>query len=345
MHKLMTLANAAALILLSASAYAADTSDSPARKQWHQSIQAGYQTLATEANRFHTAAHDYCKSPGPDARAVAEQAWIDAFLAWQKVRFVDFGPIENNNLAWQFQFWPDPKNLIARKAAFLLESTEPVSPEVIARSGVAVQGFPMAEYLLYDEPLNASEDALPAPKTCDLLSAVAKHIATNSKQLSNQWQSFRKHYLTTNPYRDTTIRSAMTALEILEQRRLAQPMGMRGNDKRSAYAADAWRSGTSLMTTEATLQGLGQHFLPGLTLLLKNSNRPELAQRIERQFDEVLENFPGLHSPMVTLLSESDAFSRLQNFYVDVSQLTTLVNDQAAVELGVVRGFNSSDGD
>jgi len=30
---------------------------------------------------------------------------------------------------------------------------------------------------------------------------------------------------------------------------------------------------------------------------------------------------------------------------VDVSQLTTLVNDQAAVAIGVVRGFNSSDGD
>jgi predicted lipoprotein len=33
------------------------------------------------------------------------------------------------------------------------------------------------------------------------------------------------------------------------------------------------------------------------------------------------------------------------SFYVDVSQLTTLINDQAAVELGVIRGFNSSDGD
>jgi len=43
---------------------------------------------------------------------------------------------------------------------------------------------------------------------------------------------------------------------------------------------------------------------------------------------------------------DSDDRNRvLQGLYVDVSQLSTLINDEAAVALGVVRGFNSSDGD
>ena len=217
----------AALILVPTAGMAASQTEtnSNATQQWHQGILAGYQSLAAEAGDLSVAAADYCSAPEQASREPLEQAWLDAFLAWQRVRYVDFGPVENDNLAWQFQFWPDPKNLIARKASYLLNSEDPISGEFIAESGVAVQGFPMLEYLLYDEPLNASDNALPAEKTCGLLRAVAGHIETNSQQLSDQWQAFREDYLATEQYRDTTIRAGMAALEILEDRRLAQPMG------------------------------------------------------------------------------------------------------------------------
>ena len=47
---------------------------------------------------------------------------------------------------------------------------------------------------------------------------------------------------------------------------------------------------------------------------------------------------------MAPLLA-NDRFGELQGLYADLSQLTSLVNDQAGTALGVVRGFNSSDGD
>ena len=316
-----------------------------ARQQWHQAIQAGYQSLADNAQALTTAANSYCQSPTPDTRADLEQQWLEGFLAWQRVRFVDFGPVENNNLAWQFQFWPDPKNLIARKAGYLLGASDPITTDLIDQSGVAVQGFPMLEYLLFDQQINTGDRALPADRACELLTGVARHIEANSQQLNSDWQAFKAHYLETEQYQDTTIRAGMTALEILEERRLAQPMGLRGNTKRNAYIADAWRSGRSLMTVEATIEGLKDHFLPGLNHLLEASGEEALAGRIGKQFEEVQENFPDLHMPMATLLADDARFGALQGLYVDISQLTTLVNDQAAVALGVVRGFNSSDGD
>lgn len=347
MQKMTKAVGISALILapIASMADGQPEANSSAKEQWHQGILAGYQSQAAQADNLSSAAEDYCSAPEQGSREALEHAWLDAFLAWQRVRYVDFGPVENDNLAWQFQFWPDPKNLIARKASYLLNSKDPISGEVIAESGVAVQGFPMLEYLLYDEPLNTSDDALPSKRTCDLLIAVAGHIRVNSKQLSDQWEAFREPYLATEQYRDTTIRAGMAGLEILEERRLAQPMGLRGNGKRSVYAADAWRSGSSLKTIEATIHGLEQSFLPGLTRLLKESDQPELGPRIENQFEDVLEHFPELRRPLTELLSGDSAFSLLQGFYVDLSQLTTLVNDQAAVELGVIRGFNSSDGD
>ncbi|MCK7546207.1 imelysin family protein [Marinobacter bryozoorum] len=332
------------LVATSPFAWASDA-DTEARQQWHEGIATGYQSLTTETSELAESARDYCVESAEDSRARLEAAWLDAFLAWQRVRFVDFGPVENNNLSWQFQFWPDPKNLIARKAAYLIGNDEAITPQVVSQSGVAVQGFPMMEYLLFDQQLNAGDNALPSARTCELLTNVAGHVKSNSGELMAGWLAFGPHYLETAQYFDTTIRAGMATLEILEERRLAQPMGLRGNGKRNPYITDAWRSGNTLMTIEATVDGLRQFFLPGLATLLEAKSEPDLAERIRKQFSEVQQNFPGAHLPMATALNEEDQFRVLQSLYVDISQLTTLVNDQAAVALGVVRGFNSSDGD
>ncbi len=335
---------ASALLVCTTAALGA-TADTQARDHWHGAIQNGYESLATETEQLASATAGYCNAPTSGSRPALNDAWLDAFLAWQQVRFVDFGPVENNNLSWQFQFWPDPKNLVARKARYLLDTEAPVNADVINQSGVAVQGFPMAEYLLFDEQLNSGENALPAAKNCEVLSAVTRHMARNARGLADSWASFKQHYLDTGPYSDTTVKAGMTALEILEERRLAQPMGLRGNGKRNPYITDAWRSGKSLMAVEATVAGLEKFYLPGLTTLLKAAGEAELADRIQRQFEKVADNFPEAHVAMTTLMGSDDQFRILQGLYVDVSQLSTLVNDEAAVALGVVRGFNSSDGD
>jgi len=323
----------------------ADDQGTDYRKQWHSDISTGYQTLAAQSQALKDQAETYCKAPSSEGLKQTRKAWLDAFLAWQEVRFVDFGPVEQGNRAWQFQFWPDPKNLTARKASYLLKDSAPVTAEKISESGVAVQGFPMAEYLLYDQTFSAGSNALPADRTCSLLVAVTRHIADNGANLANDWKGFESNYVGNQQYTDTTIRAAMAGLEILEERRLAAPMGLRGNGKRSVYNADAWRSGTSLIAAEASVRGLKNYFLPAFSSLLHDRKQSGLAQDIEQQFDEVLANFPELDRPMAPLLADDNAFRSLQSLYIDITQLTALVNDRAAVELGIVRGFNSSDGD
>ncbi|RBW48414.1 imelysin family protein [Marinobacter sp. F3R11] len=323
----------------------ADDQAADYRKQWHSDIYTGYQNLATQSKTLTNQAETYCQTPSPEGLRQTKQAWLDAFLAWQEVRFVDFGPVELGNRAWQFQFWPDPKNLVARKASYLLKDDAPLTPELISQSGVAVQGFPMVEFILYDQTFNTSDRALPADHTCKLLVAVTNHIADNSENLARDWNDFQSNYSGNAQYTETTIKAAMAGLEILEERRLAAPMGLRGNGKRSVYNADAWRSGTSLIAAEASVRGLKHYFLPAFSRLLNDRKLPELARNIEQQFDEVLANFPELDQPMAPLLVDDNAFRSLQSLYIDITQLTALVNDEAAVELGIVRGFNSSDGD
>ncbi len=335
----------AASPLMAADASGADYQTADYRKQWHSDIYTGYQNLATQSQVLANQATTYCQATSAEGLEQTKQAWLDAFLAWQQVRFVDFGPVEQGNRAWQFQFWPDPKNLVARKASYLLKDDAPITPAKISESGVAVQGFPMAEYLLYDQAFSTGKRALPADRTCKLLIAVTNHIADNGETLANDWNGFRGNYVDNEQYTDTTIRAAMAGLEILEERRLAGPMGLRGNGKRSVYSADAWRSEASLIAADASVQGLKQHFLPAFSRLLKGREQTDLAESIVQQFDEVLANFPELDRPMAPLLADDKAFRSLQSLYIDLTQLTALVNNRAAVELGVMRGFNSSDGD
>lgn len=338
---------ATALTLCLASGVAAAPADpgAEARTLWHQSIASGYQLLARHTQTLTQSARAYCDAPSASARETLEQAWLDGFLAWQQVRFVDFGPVEQDNRAWQFQFWPDAKNLVGRKAGYLLGSDTPLDGETLSGYGVAVQGFPMVEYLLFDEGLNSSDRALPGTRACTLLTGVSSHIAATARDLSDDWQAFREDYTGNELYTDTSIRSAMNALEVLEDRRLAAPMGLRGNGSRSPYRAEAWRSGKSLAAVQASMTGLQQYFLPAFSGLLEARGQSPLAADINAQTDEVLAHFPALDTPMAGLLTDDSKFRALQGLYVDVSQLVVQVNDQAAVALGVVRGFNSSDGD
>ncbi|PFG09611.1 imelysin family protein [Marinobacter sp. LV10MA510-1] len=211
-----------------------------------------------------------------------------------------------------------------------------------AESGTAVEQQTRAGW---HQAIGRGYQALPVKASCQLLVQVATHVVDNSQQLVADWSEFKPHYLATDNYTHATIRAAMTALEVAEERRLATPMGLRGNGKRSAYAADAWRSGSSLASIGASVDGLQQYFLPGLEKLLTNQGDSDLAERIHKQFGEVQEHFPAMDLALAPLLEDDNAFRSLQGLYVDLSQLTTLVNGEAATSLGVIRGFNSSDGD
>jgi predicted lipoprotein len=47
----------------------------------------------------------------------------------------------------------------------------------------------------------------------------------------------------------------------------------------------------------------------------------------------------------VSSLDDAEAFRGLQSLYLIISQLRHLLGNEIAAELGLVRGFNSSDGD
>lgn len=323
------------------------------RAIWHQDIGSLYQQLVDTSTRLHEATQAHCASDGSTENTANSSTenlqahWLDAYRAWQAVRFVDFGPIELESRAWQLQFWPDDKNLVGtRMAARLREEAAPTAQK-IAQAGVAEKGFPALEYLFYDDAM--SNAALDQPVACGLAEAVSAHIQKLSTQLATDWQDFGPHYLATDSDSEATVHGAMQLLDIMEDKRLGKPLGMMGSPA-NAYRAEAWRSDASVALLEASLAGLKDGFLPGLRAYAAaqgapDANHTDLLEAFDTQLDHTLAQAGALEDGIASGLENANSQQALGSLYLNVAQLRELLNRQIAAELGIVRGFNSSDGD
>ena len=314
------------------------------REAWHGALTEGYAALAISTANLDQAATTYCATPSAEQREALESAWFSAFDSWQAVRFVDFGPIEQDNLSWQFQFWPDAKNTVARKVNLWLGGEQAIGIDQLRADSVAVKGFPALEYLLFD-PQAAKTQPLPEKRACELVTAISSLLQHNAAHLQEQWQAFRPHYLGTEQFQNTTVLAAMHGLDILRNKRLAAPMGLEGKPRRNPYIADAWRSEHSLAGIRASLVGLQQYFLPGLRELMVDAEGSELVERLDQQLTATIARLEQQPADMQTLLANDDGYRTLQLIFIEIDKLNQLLSGNIASQQGIIRGFNSSDGD
>ncbi|MGO1625885.1 MAG: imelysin family protein [Halomonadaceae bacterium] len=351
-HRTARTGLAAALLLAAGTASAAPPSDETShtksaagptpREQWHEAAAQQYATLADAAETLEQSTAGYCATPSTDARARLKADWLAAYHDWQAVRYIQFGPIEQQSRGWQLQFWPDAKNLVGRKVKTRLKADAPPTLENVKQAGVALQGFPALEYLLYDDAMEST--ALDSANACALAQAIGTNLAGVTRALENDWQAFEQHFETTDSYTHTLLQSAIQSVELLEEKRLANPLGLAGKPA-NGYRAEAWRSGQSVALMQASLEGLDRGLMPGLTTLLNKRGHAELAQSVREQLDITLERVAKLPAGLAPALDDDAAFADLQGFYVQVSQLRQLLARNVAAAAGLRRGFNSSDGD
>lgn len=313
------------------------------RQRWHSDIGELYNALADHSASLKQASTAYCAAPDDERRQRFDQQWLEAYQAWQAARLVDFGPIEIDSRAWQLQFWPDRKNLVGSRMAARLRQTSPlITQQDIDAAGVAEQGFPALEYLLHDEAM--MDVKLSAAQPCALLQAISGHIADTSSVLAEDWDSFGEHYLATDSYTAATLHGAMQLLDTMEDKRLGTPLGMMGSPA-NHYLAEAWRSDASVALISASLHGLQQGFAPGLRQLLEAQQQSVLADAFDAQLADTIDEAQSQNTGIASGLTDNVSRARLATLYLEVAQLRELLNQQVASRLGIVRGFNSSDGD
>lgn len=318
-------------------------------------ILPAYSSWAEADQKLAASGQAFCagKQDLPQAR----EAFLAAQSAWAGLQTALVGPITEGNRAWQVQFWPDKKNLVARQVQGLLKKYPQLSAAELEKSSVVVQGLTAYEYILYDESIDLT-DAQQKDRYCPLISAIGKHQQKLSAEILADWQAkdgvasqFKEfpnqRYAEAPEALADILRSQVTAIDVLKKK-LGTPLGRQSKGQPQPYQAEAWRSNASLANIAATLasaerlwHGANQD---GMQSLL-GSDQDALKKRIDAAYLDTRQRLAALQRPLSELLKEEDGRAVLNEFYDSLNVLHRLHEGELARTLGIQLGFNANDGD
>ncbi|MBD1558327.1 iron-regulated protein A [Vibrio sp. S9_S30] len=282
----------------------------------------------------------YCHSDEVKEEAL-KSVWRNTMISWMALQGQERGPESALNESWNMQFWPDKKNTTGRKMSALVKSNQVWTADQIAQKSVAVQGLGAIEWLLYDSASPISTDKA---KTCQSGLGISENIAHRAQVIAqawedNPWQSFDE-----TKWNSEYLNLLSNQLEY-SMKKLSRPLAKIGNPR--PYFSESWRSQTSLSNLKANVKALQSLYLAlgnGLDRQLRIRGREALADSIVDQFDLILDTWPADASLFARLKSKEGYRNTLAQ-YNKLAYLKYLIHEEVAVELGVVVGFNATDGD
>lgn len=318
-------------------------------------ILPAYSSWAEADQKLATSGAAFCA--GTQELAQAREAFVAAQSAWAGLQTVLVGPMSEGNRAWQVQFWPDKKNLVARQVESLLKQKPQLTSADLEKSSVVTQGLTAYEYMLFDPSIDLT-DAQQKTRYCPLLTAVGEHQKTLSADVLANWQAKdgiasqlkafpNERYAEAPEALADLLRTQITAIDVLKKK-LGAPLGRQSKGLPQPFQAEAWRSDTSLANVAATLASAERIWhgadQDGVQSLL-GSDQDALKKRIDAAYLDTRQRLAALQRPLTELLKEEDSRATLNEFYDSLNVLHRLHEGELARTLGIQLGFNANDGD
>lgn len=295
------------------------------------------QRFAAQTKQLNTTFNDYCQSSA--SLEELQSQWHSTMASWMALQGQERGPEQALAQSWNVQFWPDKKNTTGRKMVALAKQNKAWTPEEIAQQSVTVQGLGAIEWLLYDK---ASD--LNSAQTCDTGVSISRNLANNAQSISAAWQQNPWKALDEKAWLTEYIALLSNQLEY-SMKKLSRPLANFGHPR--PYFAESWRSQTSMKNLAENIQAMEALYFAqgnGLDALLRARGESSLADRVKQQFAMTRETWPAEQS-LFDMLQTKQGYQRAYAQYNKLEQLKYLIHEEVAVELGVVIGFNATDGD
>ena len=284
--------------------------------------------------------------------------YLAAQNQWAALQPLLVGPLSEGNRAWQVQFWPDKKDLVARQVEILLKRTPSLTEADLTKASVAVKGLSAYEYVLFDERIDLN-DAAQKSRYCPLLVAIADYQSTLASQVLSEWQADqgmqqRLKAFPNSQYSESSeaiaelLRIQVNAIDGLKKK-LGAPMGRQTKGIIQPFQAEAWRSNASLSTLRAAVGSAkalwqGQNQGVGLSHLVPKEH-DQIIGKIDQAFADLEQRLDAQTQPLSVLLNDEQGRQALDDIYQSLNTVHRLHEGELAQALGITLGFNAHDGD
>ena len=315
-----------------------------------------YARLAEATAGFAEEAETFCAGGLGSGPARLPESFHAAMGAWMGVHHLRFGPVTYFDRAQRFHFWPQARGKVARavRAGLALDDAA-LAPERFARSSAAVQGFPAAERLLFDDRYLAGREG------CPLLLAVTGNLRRMAAGIVAGWSGGETPFVRTvaepgpdnglfGDHREATLalfRSLHDGLQFAVDVRLKPVIG-ESLEKARPVLAESRPSGRSARNVVDGLQAARALYLgeggPGLAELTARVD-PKLDRLMRKAFRATLKTARSVDRPLETAATDPALRPRVSKLLLQARALKQIVRDRLARALGLAVGFNALDGD
>ncbi|OEE43305.1 hypothetical protein A1OS_11220 [Enterovibrio norvegicus] len=292
-------------------------------------------TFVSQATGLSSAVEKACSAGSLDTTEV-KSAWVDTMKAWMPLQGIETSNPAAASLNWQIQFYPDKKNTTGRKITALLKSEGPYSAEALAKQSVSVQGVGALEWLIYEPKTTGDTE-----NRCALARAVSQRLIQSAEGLSHAWEQ--------DPWKDQSEKAlnaasvSMLAGQLdFVMKKLSLPMGKPGYPK--PFQAEAWRSKVSLTLIKDNVAAMYALYLTDLDVVLRAKQKTELADRLTKHWQDTVTSVPS-GDALKPLLDTPENYRSLIGLSNNLEYLKLALSDEVGPALGMVVGFNSTDGD
>ncbi|HGF7542334.1 iron-regulated protein A [Vibrio paracholerae] len=296
--------------------------------------------LAEQTKQLQQRMAHYCQAPTTDISPL-KQEWQASMQGWMALQGQQRGPSAALDLSWNMQFWPDKKDTTGHKMKQLLAKPPVWEVDDIAKQSVAVQGLGALEWLIFD----SASPLLTAPQqACPAAMAISATVQLNATHIAKAWQENPWQSLDDRTWRAEYIALLSNQLEFTLSK-LNRPLANIGQPR--PYFSESWRSKTSLSNMRYNLLAIQALYLAdgkGMDAMLRQQGMVATADRVTTQLAGIIETWPQQAS-LFDLLQTKAGYREGLVLRDKLEQLNYLLHDEVAVGLGVVIGFNATDGD
>ncbi|MFT7186350.1 MAG: putative lipoprotein [Pseudohongiellaceae bacterium] len=324
-----------------------------------------HQNLSQAVTNLTSAMVGFCTNKNEKTYLSAQQAWQEAMKVWSSLSAINYGPIDENNISWRFQFWPDPINLVSRKFKSRLSGrNKAITADELAAASIAIQGLNAIEFLLFDDSVGQAPAFQAKPYLCDIALATTHNLLNYSKVLQVSWESTyaerwhissgaTRHNLDLKRQLENLYSGWVMSLDAIYKNKLSKPLGLDEKLEKSSkminpWLLESWRSRHSIQSIEASLISARRMYEmdKGFSWYLtqKKSKNLALDKRIRHMFRKVFKRLEKITLSAYELI-QLEKTEQLESLTEEVATLYLMLKLDYAKAANINFRFNAHDGD